>query len=437
MPVFSKERWTLIALVAAALLIGLLSAPTRFRSDEIWSLNAVAGSHAAMLAILRADIHPPLFYELLFVWTRIFGTSEIRRARTVRALDRDCDGRAVSLDTQVRLGIIRRPSPRQFFLSSPLANLGAQLGRMYAAAIAALDLSRPRSTGPYSVRRKNFATLTPAMADRSERLGTFTHIWFIFLLFAECLHWLFFVRARSAVRSPACSRRRSCPTRSCGCRTDPPDATISGALGVGNQTRRGRKSAITLFVYIGTLLIFSPFPVWMVFAPPRPARRVDRWIRVPARGGLDRAVCPLLRQAGLLSALHHRRLHLFAIAVAGCIARVSNGQVAPMLCAMAAASSIYGVAFPGKCDARWGAGYVAKRGRRRRHHRFHRAQPPAHRSLSAPVRERTARSRNHLPRRDRLAHRLRGQRARSRASQGHGIRSRRARSRACGRLAAK
>src|SRR5882724_4122050 len=76
MPVSRTERLTLVGLVAAALLIGLLSAHDAFRSDEIWSLNAVGGSHSAMLATLRADIHPPLFYELLFVWTRVFGTSE-------------------------------------------------------------------------------------------------------------------------------------------------------------------------------------------------------------------------------------------------------------------------------------------------------------------------------------------------------------------------
>src|SRR5258706_400457 len=66
MPVSRTEQWTLAGLFAAALAIGLLSAHDAFRSDEIWSLNAVSGSHAAMLATLRADIHPPLFYELLF-----------------------------------------------------------------------------------------------------------------------------------------------------------------------------------------------------------------------------------------------------------------------------------------------------------------------------------------------------------------------------------
>src|SRR5579884_3709000 len=58
-----------------------------FGSDEVWSLDAVGGSHARMLSILRADIHPPLYYELLFGWTRLFGTSEIAvRALTVSLL---------------------------------------------------------------------------------------------------------------------------------------------------------------------------------------------------------------------------------------------------------------------------------------------------------------------------------------------------------------
>jgi hypothetical protein len=188
-------------------------------------------------------------------------------------------------------------------------------------------------------------------------LGTFTHIWFIFLLFAECLHWLFFVR-RGVLRFaavlaasivpyailwlPALIRQMNKSQEALAWVTKP------GAAEIGN----------TLFVYIGTLLIFSPFLVWMVL---RRRARPAEW--TAGFAFLLAAVLIVPFALSFVKPVFYPRftiagLHLFAIAVAGCIARVSNGQVAPLLCGLAAASSIYGVAFPGKCDARWGARYV-------------------------------------------------------------------------------
>ncbi|HEV8148192.1 MAG TPA: glycosyltransferase family 39 protein [Bryobacteraceae bacterium] len=354
MPGFPKERWTLIALVGASLLIGLLSAPAAFRSDEIWSLHAVGGSHATMLATLRADIHPPLFYELLFVWTRIFGTSEFAVHGLSAILMAIATG-TLYLWMRRLAGHHTATIAAAVFLSSPLANLGGQLGRMYAL----LSLLSILSTALYwtvlvegKTSRRSLLWLIVVNA-----LGTFTHIWFIFLLFAECLHWLFFVR-RGVLRFaavlaasivpyailwlPALIRQMNKSQEALAWVTKP------GAAEIGN----------TLFVYIGTLLIFSPFLVWMVL---RRRARPAEW--TAGFAFLLAAVLIVPFALSFVKPVFYPRftiagLHLFAIAVAGCIARVSNGQVAPLLCGLAAASSIYGVAFPGKCDARWGARYV-------------------------------------------------------------------------------
>src|SRR5216684_7661458 len=190
-PNVRAERWTLAALIAAALLIGLLSAPDAFRSDEVWSLHAVSGSHRAMLATLRADIHPPLFYEFLFVWTRVCGTSEIA-VHGLSVLLMAAGVIALYLWMRRFAGVHVATIAAAVYLSSPLGVLGAQLARMYAL----LSLFSILSTCLYwtvfvegRASRRNLVWLAAVNA-----LGTFTHIWFFFLLFAECLHWVFFVR---------------------------------------------------------------------------------------------------------------------------------------------------------------------------------------------------------------------------------------------------
>jgi 4-amino-4-deoxy-L-arabinose transferase-like glycosyltransferase len=53
----------------------------RFRQslwfDEIWSTRVMLDSVASTVRMLSADLHPPLFNVLMFVWIRIFGDSEM------------------------------------------------------------------------------------------------------------------------------------------------------------------------------------------------------------------------------------------------------------------------------------------------------------------------------------------------------------------------
>ena len=79
------ERTRLCLLLFAALLLVSLRAGDSLGADDVWSLHAVNHSHAQMLSILRADIHPPLYYELLYFWTRAFGTKRNRRSAVSRS----------------------------------------------------------------------------------------------------------------------------------------------------------------------------------------------------------------------------------------------------------------------------------------------------------------------------------------------------------------
>jgi hypothetical protein len=355
-PKVRAERWTLAGLVAAALLIGLLSAPDAFRSDEVWSLHAVSGSHAAMIATLRADIHPPLFYELLFVWTRVFGTSEIA-VHGLSVLLMAAGVCALYLWMRRFAGVHVATIAAAVYLSSPLGILGAQLARMYAL----LSLFSILSTCLYwtvfvegRASRRNLVWLAVVNA-----LGTFTHIWFFFLLFAECLHWLFRVR-REPVRFLAALAASLAPYSILWL------PALIRQMGKSQEalawvTKPGADEIVnTLFVYTGTVLLFTPLLLWMIF---RQRARPEAWT-----GGfaflLAAALLVPLALSFVKPVFYPRftivGLHLFAIAFAGSVARVSNWQVPVMLCALAAGGSIYGVAFPGKCDGRWTAQFLAR-----------------------------------------------------------------------------
>lgn len=45
--------------------------------DELWSVDAVAGSFARMLDRVATDVHPPGYHALLWVWVRVFGDAEL------------------------------------------------------------------------------------------------------------------------------------------------------------------------------------------------------------------------------------------------------------------------------------------------------------------------------------------------------------------------
>ena len=69
----SSATWVLLA---AAALLASLNVMGAFRADEVWSFNTVTKSFGEMMAELRGDIHPPLYYWFLFPWVRLFGDSE-------------------------------------------------------------------------------------------------------------------------------------------------------------------------------------------------------------------------------------------------------------------------------------------------------------------------------------------------------------------------
>jgi len=143
-----------------------------------------------MMAALRADVHPPLYFAMLWAWIRLFGDGEA----SVRLLS----GFLYLLTAGAVFGAARalfgRPAALAcaiVFAASPLAVLTASLVRMYSLMTLLGTLSL---WGFFALARKpSLATLL--IYSLVNAAGLFTHVWFCFLLLAQAVVYLWVWRA--------------------------------------------------------------------------------------------------------------------------------------------------------------------------------------------------------------------------------------------------
>jgi uncharacterized membrane protein len=199
---FREEQESSVALSRISVLVLLLCASlfvvyysnSGYSSDEVWSVKTASLNYTSEMAMLKADVHPPLYYQILFVWVRLFGTGE-RAVRSLSAL-------FYLLSVYGVYGLGRALYGNQtallcatLYLSSPLAVLSGQFTRMYAL----LSLLSVLSTWLYlqfSIK-PNDSRLLFVLYIVVNVLGTFTHIAFFFVLFGQIVcHLLFFRHER-------------------------------------------------------------------------------------------------------------------------------------------------------------------------------------------------------------------------------------------------
>jgi len=186
---------TLILLLVCSLAFALYKSDSAYTSDEVWSIQAASLDYASLMETLKADVHPPLYYQLLYGWLHLFGPGE----RAVRSLS----GLFYVLSVFGVYGIGRALYGNKtallcaaIYLSSPLAILSAQFARMYAL----LSLLSILSTWLYLqfAVKLHDSRLRLVLYIVVSILGTFTHIAFFFVLFAQIVfHLLFFRRIRT------------------------------------------------------------------------------------------------------------------------------------------------------------------------------------------------------------------------------------------------
>ena len=191
-PNYATISLLLLLIVSSA--FALYKSNSAYTSDEVWSVKAASLDYSAEMALLKADVHPPLYYQMLYVWVRLFGTGE----RAVRSLS----GLFYILSVFAIYGLARSLYGNTtallcatIYAASPLAILSAQFARMYAL----LSLLSILSTWLYlqfSVKLHD-SRLQLTLYIVVNILGSFTHIGFFFVLFAQIVfHLLFFRRTR-------------------------------------------------------------------------------------------------------------------------------------------------------------------------------------------------------------------------------------------------
>jgi uncharacterized membrane protein len=184
----------LLLLLLCSSFFALYHSNTPYTSDEVWSIKAASLDYSSEMAMLKADVHPPLYFQILYTWIRLFGIGE-RVVRSLSSLFYLLSVFAVWGLGRELYGWKTALLCAAIYLSSPLAILSAQFARMYSL----LSLLSILSTWLYlqfSVKPRD-SNLQFVFYIFVNILGTFTHVAFFFLLFGQIVfHLLFYRRVR-------------------------------------------------------------------------------------------------------------------------------------------------------------------------------------------------------------------------------------------------
>ena len=187
----TAKKVSLVLLLLCSSFFALYNSNSAYSSDEVWSIKTAGLNYSSRLAALKADVHPPVYFDILNLWIRLFGTSE-RAVRSLSALFYLLSVFAVYGIGRELYGTKTALLCAAIYLSSPLAILSSQFARMYSL----LSLLSILSTWLYlqfSINPRD-SRLLFALYIAVNILGTFTHIAFFFLLFGQIVFHLIFYR---------------------------------------------------------------------------------------------------------------------------------------------------------------------------------------------------------------------------------------------------
>lgn len=342
----------------------LYKSNSAYTSDEVWSVKAVSVDYGSTMETLKADVHPPLYYQLLYVWVRLFGAGE-RAVRSLSALFFILSVFAVYGLGRSLYGSKTGLLCAAIYMCSPLAILSAQFARMYAL----LSLLSILSTWLYlqfSVKPNDSRWLFVAYV-LVNALGTFTHIAFFFVLFAQIVfHLLFYRRTRimafvAAVAlsllpyaflwAPVLVRQFSKSAEGTAW-VSKPDLTMAGEL---------------VFLYGGVLWILIPVLLYLWwrngFEPFRSFSQL-RVTSLPLWLLVITILTPLL--ISLVKPIFNSRLaiigvHLFALTIGAIVGTRANKFLSLLLLGLTAIGLV--VLHPGvtNCDNRAMAAYLSQK----------------------------------------------------------------------------
>lgn len=177
----------IVFLLFLTLFLAFYRAEASLWLDEAYSVLVAKQSFSELLVSLENDAHPPLYYLLLGFWMKIFGDSEIA-ARSLSGVF--YLGGVVVIYLLGREIYEKRIGLLAAFLYalSPLATGTAHSVRMYAL----LGFLSALSTLLFAkiFLRNNSSRLVFCLLIAVNALGTFTQIWFFFLLASQFFTYL-------------------------------------------------------------------------------------------------------------------------------------------------------------------------------------------------------------------------------------------------------
>jgi hypothetical protein len=184
-----KEKALFVALLAFALLVGAIGIQRPLFVDEAYSVLTASDSLSGVIADLRNDNSLPVYYLLLHGWIACFGISEI--ATRVPSIFFYIAGIFACYKLGEELSQDGRVSLySSFFYAVSLQAIHlAQKVRMYSllgllAALSTLFFFRYFGTSRPGKRFDWSAYTLVAI------IGSFVHVWFLFLLFAQIICYL-------------------------------------------------------------------------------------------------------------------------------------------------------------------------------------------------------------------------------------------------------
>jgi uncharacterized membrane protein len=119
----------LILLLMCSSFFALYHSNAAYTSDEVWSVNTVLSDN--VISALKADVHPPFYFQLLDVWVSLFGPGE-RAVRSLSGLFYILAVLALYCLARELYGDELALLCAALYACSPLAIASAQFARMYA-----------------------------------------------------------------------------------------------------------------------------------------------------------------------------------------------------------------------------------------------------------------------------------------------------------------
>ncbi len=166
--------------------------------DEAYSFYTANQDFQSIISTLKFDSHPPLYFFILAIWMRVFGTSEFA-LRSLSVTFYLLSLVAVYLLSRSLYNDKKTVLLCMFvYMLSPLAIWQGQTVRMYSLLALLVAISTLFFFRLFLLKTNSKSDLTLYII--SNILGTFTHYWFFFIVLSQIVSYILLFHNRASVK---------------------------------------------------------------------------------------------------------------------------------------------------------------------------------------------------------------------------------------------